>query len=1723
MRRTVILALLILSSALGSRAQTLKTDTKPGVRAANSSLAPKALGIPLFFEANRGQADSQVKFLTRSSGYTMFVTPTETVLAEASTQIGGSKNGFGASLDINRAPAGALRMQLIGANRAPLMTGYEELPGKVNYLIGNDSTRWHTEVPLFSRVQTKQVYPGIDLVFHGDEKVLEYDFVVAPGADPDQVAFRIRGAKQIKIDTQGDLVLHTATSEFRMHRPVVYQQDGISRKAVDGGFVLSAKNEIRFRLGDYDRSQPLVIDPAIGYASFLGGAGLEQSFGIAVDDSTPASPKIFIDGTTTDSSTFPESSTTLGFGTASGANPVAEVGFVAMIDPTVSGPASLMYLTFVGGKTPATNNNNTPGCLSAFIWLALDKSQVGNIEPVLGGETTCSDFPHTVVLNPVSGNSQGFSAVATRLTADGSAVDKSAMLGGDDNVEGGFIAVNTAGDVILSGETSAQHLPVMNAYVSTFNNGNAAAFDDCFVSILNRSDLSISYLTYLNTGGNSTNVNSAGCGAFEDSSGNILAGGNTFSTTAFNLGPGGANLANGFQTTFQGTEDTFVMKLNPSLSGVNQLLFASYFGGGGTTLAGNGSFDLGNGVVAVVGRTNSAATGANTPAIPLANAFQSSNTASASANGYTGYLLVLDTTQTGLSSLLCSTYFGGSSGNDFVHGVTYDAADPTSFRIIIGGVTASSDFPTMNPFQSFTGAADGFVSVLKVPQPGQSFPASLYFSSFIGSGVAVTNPANGQVVETEAVEGVAVDANHTIYASAAAFSSNFFANTSPAPARIGFQPACTMCDATPTTPPFNDIALFSITTGGSATVQSVVVAPANTTIAAGSAQQFTATGTFSDGTIEDVTDTATWSSSNTSVATISNAAGSQGLATGVAGSATAVTITATSGNFAGQASLTVSGSAPSPSGAALAITKTAPATVPVNGTLTYTITVTNNGPADATGVVMSDPVPANLPPTMVVASEVCTRVIQLEVSTTLSCAIGALANGASTTITFDVSPTAAGILTNTATVTGTNNTNTTTNSATASTNVGGTVTPGAGAIRQLPGFTTNTLPANDDGSTGQVTLPFSVNFFGTTFSNLFVNNNGNVTFNNPLGEFTPTGLNSNNGGIPIIAPFWADVDTRGTGSNVVTYGNDTVNGRNAFGVDYINVGYFDENTDKLNSFQVILIDRSDTGTGNFDIEFNYNQVQWEVGDASGGSGGLCGTIQPPDCVPAAVGYSNGSGDAGTNFQLAGSFVPGGLLDSGPAATSLIHNDLNNTTPGRYLFSVRNGVVQGNTLTLTLAGTGTGTVKDNSTQQFTCSDTNGAQRTCTTTYPSGTQLILTATPDAGSTFTGWSAPCSGTGTCAFTITQDTPITATFTSSSVTLQSITVTPPTASIQAGATQAFTATGHFSDGSTAPVAVTWSSANTAVATINAASGVATGVAAGGPVTITATSTQTTTISGTAQLTVTAPVVLVSIAVTPANPTLVVGQTQQFTATGTFSDHSTQDLTSTVVWASSNTEAATISGGGLATGVTGGETTTISATKPQGNTNIVGTTTLNVTTVPFVLGITPPPGTSPGTPPSVSPGGSLALGLVLTAAPGFSGTVTFSCVSNAPQFLTCTPAPNSVVLSGNTPRQVAIVMNTFCQGDTPMYGPGPGGFGGGLALLLAAIMLGSITWAYRTRSRWALSFAVLMLIALGSAACSSVPNGPSGRTPAGDYVLSITATAGGASQTVQVPIHVTQ
>ncbi len=220
----------------------------------------------------------------------------------------------------------------------------------------------------------------------------------------------------------------------------------------------------------------------------------------------------------------------------------------------------------------------------------------------------------------------------------------------------------------------------------------------------------------------------------------------------------------------------------------------------------------------------------------------------------------------------------------------------------------------------------------------------------------------------------------------------------------------------------------------------------------------------------------------------------------------------------------------------------------------------------------------------------------------------------------------------------------------------------AGAIEHLAGCDTQSLPPNDDGSTGAVPLPFTIDFFGNHFGFLYVNNNGNVTFNAPMSTYTPFPLLST--GVPLIAPFFGDVDTRSyPASDIVRYGNASYGGHDAFCVlwDGVGVGYYSYGTDKLNQFQLLLVDRSDVGAGDFDMYFNYDQIQWESGSASGGSGGLGGSS-------ARVGWSNGTS---TSFELPGSAVNGAFLDSN-AGTGLIHNSRDSLVLGRYLFPVRNG-------------------------------------------------------------------------------------------------------------------------------------------------------------------------------------------------------------------------------------------------------------------------------------------------------------------------------------------------------------------------------------------------------------------------------------------------------------------
>src|SRR5271155_3337448 len=475
----------------GLRAQTAPRPSDGSAVSAQDKekLAASAIKLPLFFEANEGQTDPSVRFLTRSGGYTMFLTPTETVLVEGKNgTVSGEKFGRGFAAfraDAKNAKQSVLRMELLGANSAPEFQGLQELPGKVNYLIGKDEAAWHTNVALFSEVQVAKVYPGVNLLFHGDQRKLEYDFVVAPGADAGRIGFKIRGAKKIEIAANGDLILHTADSEFEMRKPLIYQGEGSGRSEVRGKFVLSAKNQVRFELGPYDHSEKLVIDPAIDYATFLGGAGVEIAEQLVVDSSTPGAPKIYTTGTTTDITSFPEGGTRIN-------NPTTTNNlYISEIDPTKTGSASLVYLTFIGGST-AFESAGLTTCGTLGVWLALDESHQDEapVEPVIGGETSCADYPGSFITPNVTGigAQAALAALVTRLASTGTSIDTSVLLGGNGEMSDAYVFVDATGNVLVTGASAATNLPTIEgAYVMTLNNGATGTYDDCYTAKLQRS------------------------------------------------------------------------------------------------------------------------------------------------------------------------------------------------------------------------------------------------------------------------------------------------------------------------------------------------------------------------------------------------------------------------------------------------------------------------------------------------------------------------------------------------------------------------------------------------------------------------------------------------------------------------------------------------------------------------------------------------------------------------------------------------------------------------------------------------------------------------------------------------------------------------------------------------------------------------------------------------------------------------------------------------------------------------------------------------------------------------------------------------------------------------------------------------------------------------------------------------------------------------------------
>ena len=324
----------------------------PASAESKAKIAERFGKLPLSFEVNQGQTAPAVKFLSRGLGYQLFLTGNEAVLRMQKPSDTEVREGT------------VLRLKMIGANTAPRAEGQDELPGKVNYFRGNDPERWLRNIPTYAKVNFKDVYPGIDVVYYGNQGELEYDFAVAPGADPKVIRFVVEGAEKIRLDQAGDLLLSMNAGDVRLHKPVLYQLAEGKRDEVKGEYVIKG-NEIRFKVRSFDSSKPLIIDPVLSYSTLLGGTSNDNSVAIAVDSVGSA----YVTGSTQDSLSFP---TTPGSFKSSGFTSA----FITKLDATGT---SLVYSTYLAGDSTNTTARS----------IAVDA--LGNAH--ITGSTSATDFP----------------------------------------------------------------------------------------------------------------------------------------------------------------------------------------------------------------------------------------------------------------------------------------------------------------------------------------------------------------------------------------------------------------------------------------------------------------------------------------------------------------------------------------------------------------------------------------------------------------------------------------------------------------------------------------------------------------------------------------------------------------------------------------------------------------------------------------------------------------------------------------------------------------------------------------------------------------------------------------------------------------------------------------------------------------------------------------------------------------------------------------------------------------------------------------------------------------------------------------------------------------------------------------------------------------------------------------------------------------------------------
>jgi hypothetical protein len=696
-----MLHVLVLATTFTNGAQ--QPAVSPGTTLASAgwtSTSPR--GLPLRFEPNRGQSDPEVLFVARGNRYDLYLTA------------GGSsvmvlRHGMTDSGD-------AVRLTPVGADPKALAAAMEPLPGHSHYILGNDPRAWRTDVPHYRRVHFDAVYPGVGLSYYGRDGEVEYDFIVAPGADPADIRLRVEGAREVGLDERGNLVLSVAHGELIQRAPTLYQEVAGERRPVQGTYILHGARDVGFRVGDYDSTRPLVIDPVLSYSTYLGGSGFDLGVGVAVD----ASGSVYVAGIT-GSANFP---------LASPLQPSLGGGYSAFVSKLNPAGSALVYSTYLGGSGD-----------DAILDIALDASGSAYVT----GETSSLNFPTVNPLQPGNaGGSPPYDAFVAKLNPSGSALVYSTYLGGTGYDRGESIAVDSTGNVHVAGPTVSSDFPLANALQTIYGGG-----EDAFVAKLNAAGSALVYSTYL--GGNSLDygngvhvdaagnayvtgwtssanfpianalqptklgVNDAfvskldptgsafvystflgglnddfGVAIVADSAGNAYATGFTYSLDFPTVGP--------FQSNLAGQDDVFVARLSPSGS---TLVYSTYLGGS--------SFDAPYDIALdAAGRAHVAGFTASAN-FPTASPLQAGNGGAEDA-------FVAALRPTG-SALAYSTYLGGSGTE-----VGYAIAAGPSEDVYVTGYTSSTNFPTVDPLQGTNAGGDNDVFIARV---GEATPVEL--------------------------------------------------------------------------------------------------------------------------------------------------------------------------------------------------------------------------------------------------------------------------------------------------------------------------------------------------------------------------------------------------------------------------------------------------------------------------------------------------------------------------------------------------------------------------------------------------------------------------------------------------------------------------------------------------------------------------------------------------------------------------------------------------------------------------------------------------------------------------------------------------------------------------------------------------------------------------------------------------------------------------------------